>query len=45
MELNFDAFMKTLPVSLLGWLGVFVVISIVYFSIVLLNKFFPGGKE
>lgn len=45
MQLNVDAFLKTLPVSLLGWLGVFLVISIIYVSIVLLNKVFPGGRE
>lgn len=45
MEINVDAFLKTLPISLLGWLGVFVVMTIVYLVIVALNKLFPGERS
>jgi|LFRM01.1.fsa_nt_gb hypothetical protein len=42
MNLDFNAFMETLPISLYGWLGVFLVIGIIYLVIVGLNKLFPG---
>jgi hypothetical protein len=42
MNLDFNAFVETLPISLYGWLGVFLVIGIIYLVIVGLNKLFPG---
>lgn len=43
--MNFVDFFNTLPVFIFGWLGVFVVITIIYFVIMLLNKAFPGVKK
>lgn len=43
MQINIDAFLRTLPISLFGWLGVFLVIGIIYLVIVILNKVFPGA--
>ncbi|HHT21050.1 MAG TPA: oxaloacetate decarboxylase [Tissierellia bacterium] len=42
MKLDINAFLETLPISLYGWLGVFLVIGIIYLVIVGLNKAFPG---
>lgn len=42
MKLDVNAFLETLPISLYGWLGVFLVIGIIYLVIVGLNKLFPG---
>jgi hypothetical protein len=37
MMINFDAFLKTLPIMLYGMLGIFAVIIVIYISILIMN--------
>ncbi|WP_459129953.1 hypothetical protein [Guggenheimella bovis] len=43
--MNVEGFISSLPTALWGMLGVFLVIFLVYITIVILNKLFPGSEE
>lgn len=43
--MNFDLFLKTLPVMLKSMLGIFIVTAIIILTIVILNKSTSRTKE
>ncbi len=42
---NVENFLKTLPIMGYGMLGITVVMLVLFFLILGLNKLFPGNKE
>jgi hypothetical protein len=45
MNIDIDGFLATLPIMLIGMLGIFVVIVVIYAAVALLLKVFPEKKE
>lgn len=43
--LNFAAFLKSLPIMVKGMGGIFVVIALIYLTVVLLNRFTKNKED
>lgn len=43
--MNFDGLLNSLPIMGWGMLGIFIVIGVIYLSVVLTTKVFPAKKK